>query len=90
MPETSTQTGIEPASAPEESAVPSGAEMIEQYENYCYRDDLDYLDDLRMLLMEQARRARPAGNPAMTIGCIHPNLFASTKNASPTHARPKR
>ncbi len=76
MPETSTQTSLDPAAAEEEAAVPSGAEMIEQYENYCYRDDLDYLDDLRMLLMEQAKRAKPA-----MAGCdFEPPALAEIKS----------
>ena len=60
MPETSTLTGAEPAPAPDDSAVPAGADMIDNYENYCYRDDLDYLQDIHMLLMEKAKRALPA------------------------------
>ncbi len=60
MPETSTLTSSDPSRNSEDTASPSGAGMIENYENYCYRDDLDYLDDLRMLLMEKAKRARPA------------------------------
>ncbi|MDP8235136.1 MAG: AAA family ATPase [Candidatus Erginobacter occultus] len=55
MPETSTVTRSAPSPEPEQPGGPSGTEMIEEFENYSYRDDLDYLEDLRMLLLERSK-----------------------------------
>ncbi len=87
MPETSTLTNGVPAADQDESALPTGADMIDNYENYRYRDDLDYLEDLRMLLMEKSKRAKPA-----MAGCDfeHPTLIEIRNQIEKRRERSRR